>query len=195
MSRPIKLFGVEESCESTYRYAALHRRVEAAGGRALLRGQAIASLALLGCSALPGASLWRWCCARQCFKMDTLKSRAKLSPRPLAPSSQGHTERLPSRLAVKHKTGCRLKAAAHRGNADTIQQDPDSRDGLHAALKTILGAAVIASAGSLFAQPASAYTADASQDNRNWKPRRHHRRLDDRQRTVDLGTRSKAGKA
>ena len=127
--------------------------------------------------------------------MDSLKCRAKLSTRSVASSGQGHTERLPSRPAVKYKAGCRLKAAAHRGNAGTIQQDPDSQDGLQAALKTLLGAAVIASAGSLVAQPASAYTADGSQTNRDWKPRRHHRRLDDRQRTVDLGVRSKAGKA
>ena len=127
--------------------------------------------------------------------MDTSSCKVKLCIRPVEPLCKTCRTFVRSRPAVPRNKLGRLKIAAQRDPGNTMEQDLDSRDGLGTVLKTLLGAFVIASASSVAALPALAYTADGSQSGRDWKPRRHHRRLEDRQRTVDLGARSKAGQA
>lgn len=127
--------------------------------------------------------------------MDTASCKVKLSIRPVGRPAETRNLMLSARPYVPRQASQSLRTAAQHHPEDTMGQDRDSRNRLHAALKTLLGAAAIASASSMISPPAVAYTAIGSQSNRDWKPRRHHRRLEDRQRTVDLGARSKAGPA
>ncbi|KAK9862924.1 hypothetical protein WJX84_002488 [Apatococcus fuscideae] len=72
--------------------------------------------------------------------------------------------------------------------ADTDSEAPTaSAERLHAGLRAVAGAVVIASASSVFAQPAAAWSSNGSHKFHEWKPRRHHRRLEDRERSVTLG--------
>ena len=80
--------------------------------------------------------------------------------------------------------------------ADTDSEAPTaSAERLHAGLRAVAGAVVIASASSIFAQPAAAWSSNGSHKFHEWKPRRHHRRLEDRERSVTLGPNPKAGPA
>ncbi len=95
------------------------------------------------------------------------------------------------RAVSNERLGNRFRLAAQPDGPESAVSSSDA-DRLKASIKAFAGAWLVVN--TLSASAAVAYSADGSRSARDWKPRRHHRRFDDREHGVTLGPKTKAGR-